>query len=96
MTEADVFIGCSGTLVSNELGEFWNIMDMIEPGCLGDKNDFGVRHKGIRCRVMGILRSGQIRHQPFLLPVLAWGYLRWHFVCCRLSKPCVLVSCLSG
>ena len=40
---AEVFIGLTGTLIQNELGEFWWIMNMIENGVLKTDAEFKVR-----------------------------------------------------
>lgn len=52
---AEVCIGLTGTLVQNELGELWAILNMIEPGFLGEKKAFEVRDRDELWRVSAIL-----------------------------------------
>ncbi|CAN0355509.1 unnamed protein product, partial [Discosporangium mesarthrocarpum] len=43
LTGAECFIGLTGTLVQNQLLEFWWLFNLIKPGCLGTEEDFKVR-----------------------------------------------------
>lgn len=57
---AEVCVGLTGTLVQNELGDLWAILNMIEPGFLGDKKSFEVRDRVILRRISAIPGS----HHP--------------------------------
>ena len=54
LDRADVFIGLTGTLIQNNLHEFWWIMNVMQPGVLGTDKAFIVsnsRKKTISCRM---------------------------------------------
>jgi superfamily II DNA or RNA helicase len=41
---ADFILGLTGTPIENQLSDLWCIMDIINPGCLGDLKDFSKRY----------------------------------------------------
>ncbi|CAN0349242.1 unnamed protein product, partial [Scytosiphon promiscuus] len=40
LVDAEVFVGLTGTLIQNNLDEFWCIMNMIQNGCLNRRDYF--------------------------------------------------------
>lgn len=42
MVNAEVLIGLTGTLVQNNLDEYWSLLNTVQPGCVGRQDDFKV------------------------------------------------------
>ncbi|CBJ28871.1 conserved unknown protein [Ectocarpus siliculosus] len=40
LVNAEVFIGLTGTLVQNNLDEYWSLLNTVQPGCVGRQDDF--------------------------------------------------------
>src|SRR5262249_462293 len=42
---ADFTLGLTGTPIENQLADLWSIMDIINPGCLGDLKSFSTKYQ---------------------------------------------------
>jgi superfamily II DNA or RNA helicase len=59
----------TGTPIENHLGEMWSLMDFLNPGLLGDEEEFRLRYIGPIEREGNAERMGELRQRlsPYLL-----------------------------